>query len=140
MNTRPIAEQIAEAREMLEDANDEALEAMTLDSNGLAALRVLLAATAPRPEETRLKEAIRRFTVGVDSESPNGTAEQALVELKKALNREAYAQLGLRAFDIATGWCARLAEVMAFDKKELCKHASKHFGEDFSKPQENRQA
>jgi hypothetical protein len=45
--TQPTAEQIAEARELLGGANDEALDGMSLNYHGLQALRVLLAATAP---------------------------------------------------------------------------------------------
>jgi DNA repair exonuclease SbcCD ATPase subunit len=45
--TRPTLEQIAEARELLGDANNEVRDGISLNYHGLKALRVLLAATAP---------------------------------------------------------------------------------------------
>ena len=46
-NTRPTPEQIAEAREMLKDADDDVRDGISLNYHGLQALRVLIAATKP---------------------------------------------------------------------------------------------
>jgi len=83
----------------------------------------------------RLKLAIRRFTVDVDSgNKPNGAVEKAFDDITKLFNSRDYfarpKEIRKKLLESFTALTAALAA----DTKELREAADEYFGEDFTKP------
>lgn len=87
-----------------------------------------------RSNASRLKAAIRRQTVELPGDTPNGPVEEALHRLVQALSADSMKAFGWKAFAIANGWGAKLCGALASDNKELSEAAAAYFGEDFTKP------
>lgn len=81
-------------------------------------------------EAQRLHRAIRRITVDVDGETPNGPTEEALDELGSALSGE------FASLEYAQQSYSKLLLAMADDDQELREAAEGFFGGDFKKPAE----
>lgn len=81
---------------------------------------------ANREEERRLCAAIRRLTVDMPDDQPNGPAEQALVDLQRWVpSTDTFVRDAL----------ARLCDALADDTRELRLAAESYFGSDFRAPQ-----
>jgi hypothetical protein len=83
---------------------------------------------------TRIKAAIRRFTVDIDQgNKPNGIVEQAIEDIAHAMEQKRFYSSPSAA---RTKVCAAMAKVctaLSADTKELRESADAYFGEDFTK-------
>ena len=117
----------------------------------VAEVRLLRAPAPERDEARRLQEAriaadlasgqeakdalvaaIRAITVEAPDDRPNGPAEQALLDLEKALDP----RVGCAGLNAAREAAAALCEALADDTRALRIAAEAYFGGDFRAPQE----
>lgn len=115
---------------LIEHARGDVGEHTRFLVSALEAIRPDLAAIleAGQPSRAALKQAIRAFTVDLGGEKPTGAAEQALLDLGKALNGGGSEKEAIVAARAAAG---RLCIALAEDVRRLRTAAEGFLGGDF---------